>query len=297
MAERADVQLVNDEVLDPGRDGEAGRELGRPEIVVAHLSGGRGRRLELLPHDVLVDDDAAAHRPVERIRVAVPARLRGVLVPATDLPARMDVRAVDDLALGVLDAEHVREADVPGEVAHGRTLPDAEGPRGEGDDRTRGVDARPVARDVTAVDLAEDRLDLPGVRGPYRESQVGRRGPARVRFLRAQVAAVREVIPLLARASRAREGDRAEALLRLAVVNLEVHRPRVRPPGAVEPHAPVPLRARFGVVEVDRGREGGAAVLRGDLRHRQLGPVVPAPGEPGVPEVPPLQAREVGESD
>src|SRR4030095_17112266 len=64
-------------------------------------------RIEFPSHDVLIDHHARADGPIERLWVAVPRLALGVPRPASDLPARMDVRAVARDVLRVLDAEHV----------------------------------------------------------------------------------------------------------------------------------------------------------------------------------------------
>ena len=294
-AERSDVQLIDHQILDPGRHGQAGGELVGPELVVADDLGWRGRGLEVPAHDILVDHDAAAHPTVEGGRIPVPGTRAGIDASPADLPARVDVGAVDDLRLGVLDAVHVRRADVGREVLECRARPDARRPEDERDRRHVRVDALAVIADVAVVAAGENDPDAPGVGGPHRELQRWAAASLGDDLLGSEVPAVDEVVALLVLGAGAGEHEPAEALAGVGVGNLAVDRPNVGALRPVQADAPGQAVPGLFVVKDDRGGEGGAAVFPGHLRHRRLGPAVPAPGQAGVAEDPALLAGHVQE--
>jgi len=295
-AERADVQLIDDEVLDAGGHGQPRRELAQPEVFVAHNGWRRGDRLELRPDHVLVDDDAAADPAVKRPGLAVPGLLLGVDVTPADLPSGMDVGVVDGGTLRRPDAEHVRRPHILREVGLHIALPDPTGPRCKRDDRHGRVDALSlVVAHVPVVASREDDIDHLGVRRPHREPQPrGLRVPG-VELLRTEVTALGEAIALLELPTRGRQSEVAVAFLRRRVADLKVDTPRCGGLRPFEADPPAHHPPRLGVGEGHRRGERRASVLACCCLHRYWGPAVPAAFEEGVTEQQPLDPAQVHE--
>src|SRR6266536_2947146 len=119
--ERADVQLVDDQVLDARWEWLPDCQLVLPELLDRDTGAVRPA------HGVRIDHHATAHRPVKR-GVGVrwgPDLLGRIDAAPPDLRPREDIGPVDGPALGVLDPEHVRLALEGREARLWLALPDA----------------------------------------------------------------------------------------------------------------------------------------------------------------------------
>src|SRR5271166_5035045 len=108
-AQAVDVELIDHQVLYPGRHWAPGFELVAPEFVLGQPVGlGEARRAEGRGHEFRIDDHGTALRPVEILAPSAPLRVLGwVDAAAADLAAGIEVAAVGDLTVVLGDAEHV----------------------------------------------------------------------------------------------------------------------------------------------------------------------------------------------
>ncbi len=267
--ERVDVQLVDDQVLDPAGDRRARRELACPELGLGNpVAAGAG---EVLGNGFQAPDEATALGPVELGRVAGAVPAARVVAAAADLVAREEVRPEDRLPLSVPDAVHVRGALEGGEVGEDLALPDPAGLRGEGQHRAGRVEAIAVIGDVAALAPAEDYLDFLSVGCPDGEPQARRRRAGREVLPRPQAAGVGEVEILLLGISL-KELELPVALRGVHVVDLGRDAPEVGARGTIEPDAPAKPLPDLALVKLDPRGEARAAVFGRAGRHGRIAP-------------------------
>jgi hypothetical protein len=269
-AERIDVQLIDDQLVDATRRRDTWCELVRPELFLGHPWS--ARVLEIAGDGVDALDKAAALRAIERGRRAGEMPAAGIDTAPADLVARKNIRAVHGLALRVLEPVHIRHALEGGEIGQDRAFPETAGRFGERHDRPRQIDAVAVVGDVAVAACAEDDFDAMRVWRPNGKPQAGRSGRIGEDLARAEPPSVGQIEVLLARLGRRRQLELSESFDGVHVGHFGRNTPGVRRAGRVQPDAPAESRAELGVIQLDRRREAGAPVFGDPGRHRSLAP-------------------------
>ncbi len=283
-AQSVDMQFVNHQIVDAGRQRPIGIELVAPKFILIGPIGFRPDRIAVrvqLPKRARdpfgIDHYRAAFRPVQVLAGAVPRRFTGfggigVLAATADLAAGIEVGAIGDRAVLAGDAEQVGGVIETGETRQFGRVADAGGPDAIliSVHRNNGGDAAPVVPDIAARRFAAHQLHVARVRRPHRKAD-GRRGlTGDEQLVRAEQAAMGQVIAFgLAGGA---QGETAVALGRIGVADFGGDGPGVGALRRVRRHAPAEVLTDLTVVELDRGPERGAAVLGGERLHRRRAP-------------------------
>ena len=293
------MEFINHQIVDASWQRAIGVELVTPKLTPTHpirfLPNGIavGVHLEERSHDLLgIDHHRAAFGAVQILTGTVPGRWWRILVPrvgigwvlaaAADLAAGINIAAIGNRTIFPGDAEHVGGMVEAGEAGQRRRI----GHRGRPDavldsmHRNGRRDALSAVRDITPDRFAAHHFDALGVRCPDRKADCRFGLTGDEQLVRAQPAAVGQVIALGLIGGAQREN--AVALGDGGIANFGRDAPRIGSLRGIDIHAPAEGLTDLAVVEIDRGPKGGAAVLGGERFHRHGGPLL-GPQTHGVP--------------
>jgi hypothetical protein len=164
------MQLVNYEILDPGRDRQPGCEFIPPKLTFGYaLAIGQG---ELFRDCIEARDETAALRSVKLRGVTREMLAVRIGAATADLTTGEDVGPINDLPLRILDAIHVRRAFERGEIGDRFAFPEPVRIALKLKYRASGIDSIAVVGDVSDARFSEDNIDVLSIRRPYGKPQV-----------------------------------------------------------------------------------------------------------------------------